>query len=186
MIEAVKALGVGPADSLSQVHLMSHMFLYPSADTLTPGVKGPFTAPGGPLPALLLWQLRGSRLDLPNALVFGCHAGRGMPNLGCCAGLHIWRRAGVLSRTRGWVGYSPTCTVNETMAEPATAPTPASLETQFGPEVLGASCKPCLEQTKPRADCLWISALLPTQTYAGGKNKLPLSKSSYRLQLSCR
>lgn len=92
-----------------------------------------------------------------------------MPNLGCCAGLHIWRRAGVLSRTRGWVGYSPTCTVNETMAESATAPTPASLETQFGPEVLGAGCKPCLEQTKPRADCLWISALLPTQTYAGEK-----------------
>lgn len=42
---------------------------------------------------------------------------------------------------------------------------------QFGPEVPGADCKPCLEQTKPRADCLWISALLPTQMYAGGEKQ---------------
>lgn len=113
----------------------------------------------------------GSRLGLPNAVALGCRAGLGMQDLGCHAGLHIWRRVGVPSRVRGEVGRCPTRTGNKTMAESATAPASASSETQFGPEVPGAACEPCLEHTKPRADCLWISALLPTQTYAGGEKQ---------------
>lgn len=88
-----------------------------------------------------------------------------------CASVCIQRRVGVPSRTGGWVGHSPTSVGNETMAESATVPESASLETHFGPEGPVAACEPSLEQTKPQTDCLWISALLPTQTYARGEKQ---------------
>lgn len=107
--------------------------------------------------------------------------------LGCSAGLRIWKGVGVPSRIRGWVGLCPTCAGNKTMAESATA---ASAETQFGPEVPGKACKLCLEQLKPRTDCLWISTLLPTQTYAGGEKQAAsfqvLIQPPALLPLNCR
>lgn len=105
--------------------------------------------------------------------------------LGCCAGLHIWRRVGVPGRICGWVGHYSTYTGNETMAESATASVSASSETQFGPEVLSQPVNPAWSGRNCEQTVCGSVPSFPHRHTLEETNKLPLSKSLYSLRLSC-
>ena len=185
LAQAVKPLGDGPASPVPSAPYGSCVSV-PSTDALTPRGKGPIAAyctPGGPS------QLCFSGSPGAPGSVCQMHWPWEEQDLGCGSGLHIWRMVRVPSRIRGPVGHCPTHTGNETMAEAATAPLSASLEAEFGPEVPVGACETCLEHTKLRADCLWISARLPTQTYARGEKQAAslqvLVQPAAHLPLNC-
>lgn len=127
--------------------------------------------PRAPLPALLLWQPGGLQARSAQCAGLGmlCRtwdAGLGMP----CRSAYLEKGRESPAGSEGGLA-TVLCALGTKQWQSLPQRPHRPLRRQFGPEVLGAACEPCLEHTKPRADCLWISALLPTQTYARGEKQ---------------